>query len=280
MLWKERKRERKSLPFSFSLDDVCRMKQLSLELVGKHRQEQMHLRRSWILGKRVVKGHLMPPHLSAYIRGNKKIEQSCVPVEQHWHDGSDSISNSEQPRGSTAVTGGLHSSNSTWAFCVSLYPWHVVCCLLLSSLPQKESPIQFTFVINSTSKVMGKGSKPTINRTKLRFLSQGPKEHAVKSTSHHTWPADFPGLWNLSLGELQQDLEPACWAGTCSPDSPYFSPDFNPFSVLVTIRALFFFLSGSPLNIHRLVLLLNACECTVISVSLDRQERKGPSNKA
>lgn len=41
MLWKERKRERKSLfLFSLCLDDVCGMKQFSLELVGKHRQEQ------------------------------------------------------------------------------------------------------------------------------------------------------------------------------------------------------------------------------------------------
>lgn len=194
MLWKERKRERKSLPFSFSLDDACRMKQLSLELVGKHRQEQMYLRRSWILGKRVVKGRLMPPQLSAYIRGNKKIEQSCVLIEQHWHDGSDSISNSEQQEARLQLQEG---------YTAQIPLGHFVCpcthgtLFAVSHFPlchEKRAPIQFTFVINSTSKVMGKGSKPTINRTKLRFLSQGPKEHAVKSTSHHTWPADFPGL--------------------------------------------------------------------------------------
>lgn len=194
MLWKERKRERKSLPFSFSLDGVCRMKQLSLELVGKHRQEQMHLRRSWILGKRVVKGHLMPPHLSAYIRGNKKIEQSCVPVEQHWHDGSDSIANSEQQEARLQLQEGYTAQIPLGHFVCPCTHGTLFAVSYFPLCHEKRASIQFTFVINSTSKVMGKGSKPTINRTKLRFLSQGPKEHAVKSTSHHTWPADFPGL--------------------------------------------------------------------------------------
>lgn len=104
----------------------------------------------------------MPPHPKR--RRNKKIEQICVLVEQQCLDGSDSISNSEQQRARLQLQEGYTLKFHSGTLCV-LYPWHVVCCLPFSPLPQKECPIQLgTLVINlhtSTSKVMGKGSKPT-----------------------------------------------------------------------------------------------------------------------
>lgn len=122
----------------------------------------------------------------------------------------------------------------------------MACCLLSPTFPSAPKREPNSVYLCNKYHIQSDGKRLEAfykQRTKLRFLSQGPKEHTVDSTSHHTWPPDLTGLWNLSLGELQQDLEPARWARTCSLEVPSFSPDFNTFSVLVTIRALFFFLS-------------------------------------
>lgn len=135
----ERKEEREEISsfFLLSLDDVCRMKQFSLELVGKHRQEQMFL--DFREDSGVVQGHLMPSHPSGYNRRNKKIEQSCVLVEQQWHDGSDSISNSEQQEAQLQLQEGYIPQISTGHFLCILYPWHIICCPSLSLCHKKRA---------------------------------------------------------------------------------------------------------------------------------------------
>lgn len=75
----------------------------------------------------------MPPHPSGYNRrGNKKVEQSCVLVEQQWHNGSDSISNSEQQEAQLQLQEGYTSQISLGHF---VCPVPTARCLLPPIFP-------------------------------------------------------------------------------------------------------------------------------------------------
>lgn len=143
-----------------------------------------------------------------------------------------------------------------------LYPWHTVCCLPFSSVPRKESPIQFTCVINlhtSTSKVMEKGSKPTTNKG-LNWDSSPKSPKTMLGTADQLRLLIFQG------SETWAWVNYSVIYSLCAEQGFALLKFFLFLLVLIHFQLEPSFSSCQVLhlNTQRLFLLLNAWECTGI----------------